>query len=252
MLKTIFLIAIFIFAQLNAQPVEKVSLQFHWKDQFEFAGYYMAKEKGFYRDAGLEVELKSYQYGTNVTKEITSGNVTYGIGGSDLLVDIANGSKISIIASIFQSSPLVLLTTKKSGIKSLKDFKQKKVMLTPDTINSVTYNAMLHKENISFKDLKIIKHSFNVDDLIKGDVDIFQSYITNEPFRLKKANIEPVIFDPKDYGFDFYSDILFTSEDEIKNHKRRVIKFKEASLKGWKYAFEHIEESVEVMIRLYL
>gem|GEM_PF-2485279 len=249
-MKIILLVSLFIFP-LYSQPLEKVSLQFHWKDQFEFAGYYMAKEKGFYKDAGLDVAFKSYKNGINITKEVTSGNVTYGIGGSDLLVDIANGSNIFLITSIFQSSPLVLLTTKKSGIKSIKDFKNKKVMLTPDTLNSVTYNAMIKKENISFNDMHVIKHSFDVNDLISGEVDLFQSYITNEPFSLKKAGIEPIVFDPKDYGFDFYSDILFTSKNEIDAHKQRAIRFKEASLKGWSYAFEHIQESVDVILKKY-
>jgi len=251
LLKTILLFTFIIFTQLNGQSLEKVSLQFHWKDQFEFAGYYMAKEKGFYKELGLDVEFKNYEYGINVTKEVENKKATYAIGGSDLIVDISNGAKISMLAAVFQSSPLVLLTTTKSNIKSIDDFKNKKVMLTPDTLNSVTYNAMLNKENISFADIHIQEHSFDVNDLIIGKTDLMQSYITNEPYALKKAGITPIIFDPKDYGFDFYSDILFTSEDEIKNHRQRAIDFKEASLKGWKYAFENIEESISVIHKKY-
>lgn len=224
--------------------LEKVSLQFHWLDQFEFAGYYMAKEKGFYKEAGLDVEFKKYQYGLDIVDEVIQGNATYAIGGSDLLVDISKGKQLYLLSAIFQSSPLVLLTTQDSGIKSIKDFKDKNIMLTPDTLNSVTFNAMLNKKNLSFKDLNIQKHSFDVNDLINGKTDLFQSYITNEPFTLKKAGVSPVIFDPKNYGFDFYSDILFTSENEVRNHKERMIAFKNATLRGWEYAFENIDESV--------
>lgn len=251
MSKVFIFIFLFLSTILYAKPLEKVSLQFHWLDQSQFIGYYMAKEKGFYEDAGLDVEFKKYKYGMNVTKEVTSGKATYAIGKSDLIVDISKGAKISMIASIFQSSPLVLLTTPKSGITSIKDFKNKKIMLTPDALNSVTYNAMLNKENLSFSNMQVLKHSFDINDLISGKVDLFQSYITNEPFLLKQDGIKPIIFDPKDYGFDFYGDILFTSENEIKNHRNRVKAFKEASLKGWKYSFENIDESVDIILKKY-
>lgn len=242
---------ILIFTNLQGRSLEKVSVQFHWLDQFEFAGYYMAKEKGFYKDVGLDVQLKRYQYGLDVSNEVVQRKATYAVGGSDLIVDITNGSKLKLLAAVFQSSPLVLLTIPSSGIKSIKDFKNKKIMLSPDTINSVTFNAMLKKENLSFLDLQVLEHSFEINDLINKKTDLFQSYISNEPFALKQAGIIPVIFDPKDYGFDFYSEILFTSEYEIKYNKKRAIAFKEASLKGWKYAFENIEESVDVIIKKY-
>ena len=99
--------------------------------------------------------------------------------------------------------------------------------------------------------MSVIDHSFDVNDLIDGKVDIFQAYNTNEPFALEKAGLKPIIFDPKDYGFDFYSDILFTNRDEINNHKQRAIAFKEASIKGWKYAFDNIEESVDIIYKKY-
>ena len=125
------LILTFLFCNLTyAKNLEKVSLQFHWLDQYEFAGYYIAKEKGFYKEAGLDVEFKDYEFGMDIAKEVSIGNATYGIGSSDLIVDISNGSDIILLASIFQTSPLVFLTTPKSNIKSIADFKNKKIMLT--------------------------------------------------------------------------------------------------------------------------
>lgn len=246
-----FILLVLLFCSLNANSLEKLTLQLNWKDQFEFAGYYMAKEKGFYKDVGLDVEFKNYQFDLNIVQQVTDNSATYGIGGSDLIVDISNGSNIILMSAIFQSSPLVLLTTEKSGIKSIEDFKNKKVMLSPDTLTSVTYNAMLKKKNLSFSDMKVVNHTFDINDLINEKVDLFQSYITNEPFQLIKANLKPIVFDPKDYGFDFFSDILFTSSDEIKNHLQRAIKFRDASLKGWRYAFDNIEESIDIILEKY-
>ena len=247
-----FIIFIFLFCtHIYAQNLQKVTLQLHWLDQFEFAGYYMAKEKGFYKDAGFDVKLKNYSFGMNMLEEIKKGNADFAIGGSDLLLDASKGEKLKLLASIFQSSPLVLLTTPKSNIKTLQDFKNKKIMITPDAINSVTLNAMMTKENISMADLIFQKHSFDIQDLIDGKTQLYQSYISNEPYYLQKAGIDPIIFDPKKYGFDFYSDILFTSEKNYQKNPTNIIAFKEASLKGWQYAFEHIDESVEIIYKKY-
>jgi len=236
---------------LFATPLEKVSLQLHWLDQFEFAGYYMAKEKGYYKEAGFDVEFKNYKYGLDIQNEVANENATFGIGGSDLIIGLSQGKQFKLLASIFQSSPLVLLTTPRSGIKSIKDFKNKKIMITPDVVTSVTFNAMMLKQNISMKDMIIQKHSFEVQDLIDGKTDLLQSYLSNEPYELKKQGIKPVVFDPKEYGFDLYSDILFTSQKYYEKDPLKVFAFKEATLKGWRYAFDNIEEAIEIMLQKY-
>ncbi len=248
----VLIIFILISTYLFSNELTKVSLQLHWKHQFEFAGYYMAKEKGFYKESGLDVEFKEYKFGLNVLDEVLDDRADYGIGGSDLLIDIVDkDAKIKLLASIFQRSPLVLLTTKKSGIKTIEDFKNKRLTMTPDVTSSVTFNAMMKKNGISFDDIEMLAHSFDIYDLINGKTDLFQSYITNEPYILEKHGIEPIIFDPKEYGFNFYTDILFTNLNNYEQNPQQVQLFKEASIKGWEYALEHMEESVEVILKHY-
>ncbi len=230
---------------------EKISLQLQWKHAFQFAGYYMAKEKGYYDDIGLDVELKEYQYGMNVVDLVEQGTVTYGVGRPSIVKDKANGKDIILIAAIYQSSPLIVLTTKESGIKSIKDFKNKRIMTVNDSSNDAAINGMLRSQNLSLNDMKVMKHSFKLKDLIEGDTDFITAYIADQPFKLIELGYEPIVFHPSDYGFDFYSDILFTSNDELKNNYERVGDFKEASLKGWCYAFDNIEESIDIIQKKY-
>ena len=77
------------------------------------------------------------------------------------------------------------------------------------------------------------------------------SYISNEPYSLKEKGVEYTIFDPKDYGYNFYSDILFTSKKMIKESPKDVDGFRAASLEGWKYAYEHIDEAIEIILKKY-
>ncbi|MEA3228663.1 MAG: ABC transporter substrate-binding protein [Campylobacterota bacterium] len=217
-------------------------------DQFQFAGYYMAKEKGFYRDVGLDVTLKKYNLKTDIVNDVVSLKTTYGIGRSSLLINRSEGSDIKLLKSIFQSSPLVLLST---NIDNIHDFSGKKIMSSNDAEKLVATQAMLSKAGIDKNDLIYIDHSFDIDDLIEEKTDIMTSYISNETFLLEEKGVQYSVFDPKDYGFDFYSDILFTSTHETTHHKQRTINFQNASLKGWLYAFDHIDETVALILRKY-
>lgn len=227
-----------------------ITLQLNWLNQFQFAGYYVAKEKGFYKDVGLNVtinELKDKQELTNIIKD---GKVDFAIGRSSLLINKINGDDIVILGAIFQHSPLMLLTTNEE-IKTIKDIKNKTIMITPDAEFTASITAMLNSNDINRKDLKIFKHSFNVDDLINKKVDLMSCYISNEPIILQEKGIKYKIFHPKDYGFDFYSDILFTSSKFIKENPLTTKSFYEATIKGWEYAFKNKTEAAEIIYKKY-
>ncbi len=231
--------------------LEKVSLQLSWKHQFEFAGFYIAKEKGFYKDIGLDVSFKEYQFGINLADEILSGKSNFGVGKSSLIVDkIAYNKDILLLAAIFQNSPLILHSKKRPDIKILTDIKDKKIMISPHNIIMAPINAMLISNNLENK-YKKIPHSFDVNDIISQKTDLMTSYLSNQPFFLKEKGLESTVFNPKDYGFDFYDNILFTSLQFEKDNPELVNKFYKASLKGWKYAFSHIDETVNLILNKY-
>ena len=250
MFKIIFLFFL-LFTSLYAKELEKVSIQLQWLDQFQFAGYYVAKEKGFYSDAGLDVEIKKFDYKMSVLDEVTQGRATYGVGRASLIIEKSKGVNIKLLASIFQSSPSILIALKDSNITNIEDFKGKSMMVTSDSASTVSYFAMENKFGISSGDIVLKEHTFNLNDLIENKVDLISSYISNEPFLLQERGIEYRIFDPKEYGFDFYSDILFTTNSEMQNYPSRARDFHHASMAGWRYAFENIEETVELILEKY-
>jgi diguanylate cyclase (GGDEF)-like protein/PAS domain S-box-containing protein len=242
------LLLLFLFTTFSfANADKKVTLQLNWLHQFQFAGYYMAKEKGFYKDVGLDVKIKEFTFNTNVIEEIKKTKVNFAIGRSSLLIEKVNGEDIIALGAIFQNSPLILLVKKDSNINEVKDLKNKKIMITEDASYSASILAMLSANGLMKDDYKIQKHSFDINDLINGNTDAMASYLSNEPILLKEKNIEYKIFDPKYFDFDFYSDILFTSSKFIKNNPKLTKDFYDASIRGWKYAFENLAETAEVI-----
>jgi len=250
-MKILILLCMCVLLLASSKQEDKVSIQLMWLDQFQFAGYYIAKEKGFYKDESLDVQIKKFTYSTNVEEEVLSKRTTFGIGRSSLIKLNSSNNKIVLISAIFQSSPLVLIALKSSNIKSVKDFKDKRIMLTKDAIDTASILAMISSNGVSEDDLSFKRHNFNLDELINGTVDLYASYMSNEPYTLEKKGIPYRIFSPKDSGFDFYSDILFTTKEVVEQNPEMVKRFKRASLKGWEYAFNHIDEAVNIIYKKY-
>lgn len=230
---------------------ESVTLQLPWLHQFQFAGYYVAKEKGYYADAGLDVTILEADMKKAPVEKVLEGKAQYGVGHSSLIVSYINGAPIVLMGAIYQSSPMVLLTRKDANISGAKDLKNKRVMLTNDMIQWAEIQAMIRSVGLSMKDMKIQHHSFDPMSLARNETDAMVAYASNEPFTLKQAGIETHLIDPKDYGFDFYSDFLFTTKDEINAHPERAQAFYDASMQGWLWAFDHIEETAELIYRKY-
>jgi len=231
-----------------AQSLEKISVQLHWLNQFEFAGFYIAKEKGFYADAGLDVTILPFLIGkTNVVNTVVSNRAQYGVNYSSLIIDYHKGMPVTSLAAIFQESPLVLMTRDDGNIKTVKDLENRKVMMGGDALNAAPIMALLNSHGLFRSDIQQIPHTHNIDDLILGHADAMTAYISNEPFDMAARQQAYRIFHPKNVGLSFYGDLLFSSEAEIRDHPDRADAFTKATLKGWKYAFSNIEETIQLI-----
>ena len=247
-----FLVLLFFFIStlLASEKLDSISLQLSWLHQFQSAGFYVAQEKGFYQDVGLHVTFKEYAVDIDVVEDVLAQKSNYGIGRPSLIVDRNNNKDVIALLALFQSTPFVLITTNPK-IQTLKDLIHKKIMITPNEMSTVSIFSMILGSNVSLEDLIIQKDAFKVQNLIDNNADAMVCYISNEPFSLDKNHIPYKMFQPKDFGFDFYGDILFTSGDEIRNHPNRVKNFYTATKKGWEWAFNNIEESSKIIYEKY-
>lgn len=228
--------------------LDAVTLKLKWQHQFQFAGYYAAVEKGFYREAGLDVTIVEASDYDESTDAVLKGEADFGIGASDLVVLRAKGSPVVVLAAVFQHSPLVLVTKQNAGINHVHELAGKRVMLEPHADELVAY---LKNEGISTSQLVLCPHVFDASHLIDDKVDAMSAYTTDEPYALEEAGIQYQVFSPRSGGIDFYGDTLFTTEEQIEKHPERVRAFLSASLRGWQYAFDHVDEMIDVVIPRY-
>ncbi len=235
-------------ATAGEQTLDKVVLQLKFKHQFQFAGYYAAKQQGYYRDAGLEVEIRDAAITDHSIDPVLNGSANFGVGTSSLLLKRYQGSPLVVLAVIFQHSPYVLITPQLKDTQGLHDLINQKVMISHQAEELL---AMLKRSGVPLESLDNIEHSFHFDDLIDGKIKAMSGYLSNQAQTLRKTGHQFNLYTPRSVGIDFYGDNLFTTEQEIRKHPGRVSKFIQASLKGWEYALAHQQEIIQLIKQEY-
>ena len=218
---------------------EKVTLQLKWVTQSQFAGYYVAQEKGYYKAAGLDVVIKPG--GPDIAPEqIIAG------GGADVIVDwmpaaLASrekGNKLVNIAQPFKHSGLMLTCRKETGIKVPADLKGKTlgVWFYGNEYPFLSWMAKLGLKTDS--DIKVLKQGFNVDPLLQKQADCISTMTYNEYHQVLEAGVKAddlVVFKYEDQGVATLEDGLYVEEDKLKDPAfvATMAKFVKASMMGW-------------------
>ncbi|WP_172967715.1 diguanylate cyclase [Hydrogenovibrio sp. JE_KL2] len=237
-------------AQSTKKPLEKVVLQLKWLHQFQFAGYYAAQKEGYFRDEGLKVEIRQRDLRKNNVEQVINGEAQYGIADSVLFLYLAKKRPVVIVAPIFQNSPQVLFTLKSSGLDSPYKLQGKKIAFYLNDTDGFPVLAMMKQLNVEpIYDRMLIKTDPNI--LARKEVDAYSGYLTNEAYFLRQGGNSINIINPLNYGIDLYGDMLFTSRSEATEHPDRVLRFKKAVLKGWKYAMAHKAEMARYILETY-
>lgn len=238
-----------------------VSLQLLWNHQFQSAGYYAAEAQGYYRDAGLSVEIRDGGYDENgdaidPVEAVASGDADFGISRSDLLIHHSRGKPVTLLASIIQRSPLVFLTLERYGFSRLEDIGQRPISVTLPTFGgdprlSAETVAAFRQARVNMRQLNNSRPTWHLEDLLSGKTQLTSAYITDEAYFLEQLGETPVQIKPHDYGIDFYGDVLFTHNRLLEEKPDVVTAFREASLAGWHYAMAHPEEIAELILAHY-
>ncbi|GHG02848.1 hypothetical protein GCM10017161_34800 [Thalassotalea marina] len=235
---------------ITAHAKEEVVLQLKWLHQFQFAGFYMAQEKGFYDEAGFNVEIRERDINQSPVDQVLAGDATFGISDSSIVLNRLKGKPVVALAAIFQNSPLVLATLASSNIRRPEDLIGKSVMYQRG-VDGAVLTAMFKRQGIAPTDFTQVEHSFNNQDLLDGKTDAISVYLTNQPYWFSSQGVEINIIDPVNYGVDFYGDLIFTRQDYVEQHPERVKAFVEASIKGWRYALLNPEATINLILTKY-
>lgn len=233
-----------------SKPADKLTVRLKWLHQAQFAGFYAAKEKGFYRANNIDVILEPGGVDFPAVLTVSSGSDDFGVTGADqILLAREKGVPIVAVSVIYRTSPFCYFSLKESGITKPQDFVGKNIAVKLGGNEELTYRAMMKKAGIDTKTIKEIPVKYDMTPLFTGQVMAWPGYSINEPIVAQEMGRDVNFIWPSDYGVNLYADTLFTTEDMIRDDPDLVKRFVEATLKGWDYAIEHQDEAVAFTLK---
>lgn len=230
-------------------PLKKVSFMPQWIPQAQFAGYFVAQDKGFYRKAGLDVTLLPGGPGKSCFTSLAGGHVTFCTGWLSTAIQLrASGLDIINLAQMVQRSSLLLIAKKSSGIRTPKDLNDKRVGFWVGEFD-VPGLVFLKKNHLN---LKMIPNYTTVTVFLKGAVDAVAAMWYNEYHSILNSGLNPddlTVLHFKDLGVDFPEDGLYCMESTLATDPAACKAFVAASIQGWQYAFEHQDEAIDIVMK---
>ncbi len=228
----------------RAESNDPVVIQLPYSHQFQFAGLYAAELKGYFAEEGLTVRLREAEIGMRPAEEVLAGRATYGVGAASTFLDRLNGAPIVALAAIFQHSPFALMVSGESDIATPLDLVGRRIAMNPNSRN-IEMAAMFHLEGIQPGQFRAVPDLPQHNELLEDEADAILIFVTDTPYDVEQAGFRYKLIRPADYGVDFYGDLLFTTEAEVKANSERAQAMRRAILRGWEYALDHPEELIE-------
>jgi ABC-type nitrate/sulfonate/bicarbonate transport system substrate-binding protein len=238
-----------------ANAADKLVLQLHGPAQFQFAGYYAALWQGYYRDAGLEVEIKPGagigEAAIDPVREVTEGKAQFGTGTADLVVRAAQGLPLLLLAPVFQQSGAAIYYRADGDFGSPAALAKGKLGRLPaSNILDIELVTALKSEGIDPDKLKPVplEPGKALAALADRSVDAVPGSAWELPWLAREKGLAVKSFDPADYRVAFYGDTLFTLRRLAAADPTTARQFRAASLKGWDYALQHPDEIAQRLV----
>ncbi|KIH77173.1 ABC transporter substrate-binding protein [Geoalkalibacter ferrihydriticus DSM 17813] len=236
-------------AAVAATGLKKASLMPLWSPQAQFAGYYVALEKGIYAKHGIDLKILEGGPGHSSAEALQDGTADFAVLWlSTALQQNDSGKTLVNLAQIVQESSMILVARKSSGITTPAAMQGKKVGLWGGDL-ALPAEAFFTKNQLQ---VNRIPQSYTVNLFLRGGVDVASVMWYNEYHTILMSGVNPEeldLFFLKDYGIAFPEDGLYTLKETYRQDPALAAAFAQASLEGWQYAFDHPEEAVDIVLR---
>lgn len=237
----------------TAQGPDKVRLQLKWVPQAQFAGYFVALDKGYYADENLDVTLLPGGPDIVGEQQVINGQAEFGVDWvASFLAFRDKGLPIIDVAQVYQSSGLMLISRKSANITKPEDLKGRNVGVWYGG-NEFEFLALMDKLQYDpDKDLNVIKQGFTMDPFLAGQMDAASAMTYNEYEVVLESGVNADdlnVLRYNDQGVGMLEDNLFTTEDLVKNNPDLVQRFVRASMKGWQDSITDQAGAVNIVMK---
>ncbi|MBW1999362.1 MAG: ABC transporter substrate-binding protein [Deltaproteobacteria bacterium] len=232
---------------------EKVKIRFNWKVGAPQVVYFLAKEKGWFQEKGLDVEMTLGTGSMDSVKLTAAGEFDLAEASAGaLLKGLTKGLPLQAVAMIYQDSPTVFMVLETSDIKTLKDIEGKRVGIRPAGAVFPEYLALLKINNIDRSRIKEVVIGTGDAPLFVGQIDVLPNYVQEKPRYERKYGKKLRLLKFKDYGLNLYTTAIIAKTSTISRRPEMINKFINVVSRGWGYIAEgHQEEAVDALVKKY-
>ena len=239
---------------------ESATVQLSWVHSIEFAGIYEALQQNFYAQQNLTVTINGGGFNAegayiDPVAEVVSGQAQFGVAGADVVLRArSQGQPVVAVMSLYQRSPVTLISLPEANITRPQDLAGKRVGIAPPgTTVYISYHALLESEGVDASTITEVPMDAetSVTALLNGEIDVLHAFVTHEATQARALRDDVEVLVLSDYGIDIYNNVIFTTEDVIAQQPQLVQAFVQGTTQGLKWAVDHPEESARHVVETY-
>ena len=234
-----------------AEALQPMTIQLNWVPNVQFAGVLLAKEQGWYAEAGIDLTVKGWEFGVSLVDNVLSGTAQIGVVEGDLLIKTAvAGSTLKAIAAIFQKTPFCLMSKTAQGIETPEHLAGKRVGINSAESEFMLKIVLAH-QGLRFEDITPIQIGWDVQPLVDDEIDVYPAFMNNDPILLKEQGYDVTYMPAFQYGYDFYSSVYVVTETMLAEQPQLIQAFLEVTLRGWEAAFHDPAATAQLVVEQY-
>ncbi|GAB1823618.1 ABC transporter substrate-binding protein [Herbidospora sp. RD11066] len=229
-----------------------VNFQLGWIANVENMGLFVADDRGYFKDEGLDVTLTPGGPSVVVEPLIVSGKALVGLDSVDTIAKARNeGAALKIIAATMQTNPTAIMSLADKPVNTLQDLVGKKLGMQQSGAEIV--NTVLKANGIDPADITMVPVQFDPSPLVAGECDAFVSLLVNQPIQLDLQGVKTTTFTLSEYGYNVWADCLLTSDQALadKDKREQIVKIVRASVRGWQDALADTDAAAKLVVEKY-
>jgi NitT/TauT family transport system substrate-binding protein len=251
--KAFSLICICLLDSLRGEAGTPLTVQLDWIPNVQFAGVLVAKDKGWYRQAGLDVSVRQIDLqamSTSVGPVLKGPNVIGIADGLVLLNARADHKPVKAFATMLQASPLCILALRQGPVRTFHDLVGRRIGL--HSYDHIQLGLMLAYNHLTEKDVVAVDIGDDLTSLIEGRIDAQVAYSIDEKVAIELKGFPTVAFPGYENGFVTYSQVYYTTDDFFRQRPDVLGEFLKATNRGWREAFAHPGETARMVVATYM
>ena len=235
---------------LRAQGLTPVTLQLSWLHSVQFAGSYIARERGYWTDLGLDVTLNPGGPNAPVEPPVVSGQALVGISAADYTAAaVAEGAPFKIIAVAMQKNPFVIASLPANPVNVPADLTGKRIGMA--LANTPVLQALCTINGVDINGIEIVPTQYDAAPLLAGQVDCLLCWETDLPVAMAIKGIDSVTMLMADHGYAVHSQTYIATDDSIANRRAELVALMKGEAQGWEDYRADTDAAAELTMAAY-